>query len=60
MNSFNKCFLSTYSVPGTMLAVQNKTNKNIPVLLRSAFCWEEQMISKICRLYKDEIALEKK
>jgi len=45
-------------VPGTMLAVQNKTDKKIPVLLRSAFCWEEQMIGKIYRLYKDENALE--
>jgi len=41
-----------------MLAVQNKTDKKIPVLLRSAFCWEEQMIGKIYRLYKDENALE--
>lgn len=40
LNSFNKCFLSTYSVPGTMLAAPNKANKKIPVLLRFAFCWE--------------------
>ena len=45
-------------MPGTMLAMQNKTDKKIPVLLSSAFCWEDQMISKIYRLYKDENALE--